>query len=94
MTVLDVSCMTRLVIQITPGVWPLLPWPCYCAIWISTEFLVLVMPELSQAEIRQLFEALLMQNLATNGLNAKHDIKQCSEPKRNDWASQVQLDLE
>ena len=38
------------------------------------EFLVLIMPDFSQAEIRQFLEALLLQNLAINGLNAKHDI--------------------
>ena len=45
------------------------------------EVLVLVMPEFSQAEIRQLLEALLMQNQVTNGLSAKFDI---NNPLRDD----------
>ena len=48
------------------------------------EFLVLVMPDFSQAEIRYHLEALLMQNLATNELNPKLII---NHPLKNDEKS-------
>ena len=57
------------------------------------EVLVLVMPDFTQAEIRQLLEALLLQNLVTKGLSAKLEIYPEDDDEKSHHVEILSIDI-